>query len=80
MPQVSEYKTIARHDFSHFNGQVVLEHGACVHESVKFSVLATGIDVRRKLREQLLVKFSAYEFRRLGVWGRRRLAWHARQI
>jgi hypothetical protein len=60
--QVGECKTIARHDFSHFHRQIVMEHRTCVDESLKFSVLATRIDVRQEVGEQLLVKFSAHEF------------------
>jgi len=41
----------------------MLKHGACVHAGVKFAVLATRIDLRREFREQLLIEFSAYEFR-----------------
>src|SRR6266487_236962 len=61
--QVSECKTVARHDFSQFHRQVVMEHRTCVYEGVGFTVLATGVDVWWELREQLLIKFSAYEFR-----------------
>src|SRR6266567_2996842 len=60
--QVSECKTVARHDFSHFNRQVVTEHRACVYEGVKFSVLATGVDVRREFGDQLPIKFPAHKF------------------
>ena len=43
--QVGKHKSLARHDFSDLDRQVVLEHRACVYEGVKFSVLAAGIDV-----------------------------------
>src|SRR5438045_1177239 len=41
----------------------MLKHGACVHTGVEFPVLATRIDLRREFGEQLLIKFSAHEFR-----------------
>ena len=62
--QVSKYKTVARHNFSHLDRQDILEHRACIHEGVEFPVLAAGIDLWRQIREKLLIEFPANEFRR----------------
>jgi len=61
--EVSKHKPVARYDFSHFDRQIVSEHWACVDERVELPVLAAGIDLWRQIREQLLIKFPADEFR-----------------
>ena len=62
--QVGKHKSVARDDFSWLDWQVALKHRACIHERVEFSVLAAGVDAWWEFREQLLIKFSAHEFRR----------------
>ena len=61
--QISKDETVTSDDLSNAHSNIMPEYGGSIHEGMKFSILAAGVDLWRKVGQQLLIELPAHELR-----------------